>query len=105
MDLGALPYLKWSSLQQLVMVGLTTNGQQYLHVAVVTRPYLQPKLKSDKNGYALEGASNTISCFVDMFLHSFENTDYFSLRFCFILKINYKNENWYNCRFHLLGFY
>ena len=28
-----------------------------------------------------------------------------SLTFCFILKINYKNENWYHCWFHLLGFY
>ena len=35
MDLGALPHLRWSSLQQLVMAGLTINGQ-YLHVAVVT---------------------------------------------------------------------
>ena len=28
-----------------------------------------------------------------------------SLTFCFISKINYKNENWYHCRFHLPGFY
>ena len=28
-----------------------------------------------------------------------------SLTFCFISKINYKNENWYHCRCHLLGFY
>ena len=28
-----------------------------------------------------------------------------SLTFCFILKINYKNENWYHCWFHLPGFY
>ena len=28
-----------------------------------------------------------------------------SLTFCFITKINYKNENWYHCRFHLSEFY
>ena len=26
MDLGTLPHLRWSSLQQLVMVGFTKNG-------------------------------------------------------------------------------
>ena len=33
-----------------------------------TRTFLQPKLKSDENGCALKWASDTISCFVDMFL-------------------------------------
>ena len=28
-----------------------------------------------------------------------------SLTFCFILKINYKCENWYHCWFHPPGFY
>ena len=28
-----------------------------------------------------------------------------SLTFCFISKINYKNKNWYHCRFDLPGFY
>ena len=28
-----------------------------------------------------------------------------SLTFCFNSKINCKTENWYNCRFHLPGFY
>ena len=28
-----------------------------------------------------------------------------SLTFCFTSKINYKNESWYHCRFHLPGFY
>ena len=41
------------------------NGQ-YLHIAVVTRPCLMAKLKSDKNGYALNAASDKLSCFVDM---------------------------------------
>ena len=26
-DLGTLPHLRWNSLQKLVMVGFTTNGQ------------------------------------------------------------------------------
>ena len=71
--------------------------------AVITQPFLQAKLKSDENGHALKVASDTISCFVEMFLHFFENANYFlapitfSLTFCFISKINYKNENWYHC--------
>ena len=77
MDLGTQPYLRWSSLQQLVMVGLTTNGQYCLHVTAVTRPSLKAKLKSDENGHALKAASDMLSFFVDMFLHFFENTDYF----------------------------
>ena len=44
------------------------------------------------------GASDTISCFINMFLHFFENANFitpitFSLTFCFIWKINYKNGN------------
>ena len=41
----------------------------------------------------------------------FKNANYFhhiitfSLTFCFILKISYKNENWYHWWFYLPGFY
>ena len=55
-------------MQKLVTVGPTTNGQ-YLHVVAVTPPCLLAKLKSDENGHALNMASDTLSCFVDMFLH------------------------------------
>ena len=48
-----------------------------VYVAAVTRPSLQAKLKSDENSHALKAASDTISCFVDMFLHFFENANYF----------------------------
>ena len=75
-DLGILLYLRWSPLQQLVMVGPTTNGK-YWHVAVVTPPCLPAKLKSDEDGHALNVASDTLSCFIGMFLHFFENTNYF----------------------------
>ena len=75
-DLGILPYLKWSSLQQLVTMGLTTN-EQYLHVTAVTWSSLLAKLKSDENGHALRVASDTLSCFADMFLHFLESADYF----------------------------
>ena len=61
MDLGTQPHLIWSSLQQLVMVGFTTNGQKYLHVAAVTRLSIQLKLKSDENGHALKTASDMFS--------------------------------------------
>ena len=70
-DLGTLSHLRWNSLQQLVMVGFTTNEQQDLHVAAVTQPSLQAKLKSDENGHALKAASDAISCLADMFLHFF----------------------------------
>ena len=43
-----------------------------VYVAVVTRPSLQAKLKSDENGHVLEAASDKT------FLHFFENTN-----FCF----------------------
>ena len=32
---------------------------------------------NDKNDHALKASSDTISCFVDMFLHFFENANYF----------------------------
>ena len=55
----------------------TTNGQECLHLAAVTQPSLQVKLKSNENGRALMGALDTISCFVDMFLYFFEKVNYF----------------------------
>ena len=47
----------------------TTNGN-YLHVAAVTRPCFQVKLKSEENDHALKVASDTLSCFGDMFLEN-----------------------------------
>ena len=58
------------------MVGLTTNGQN-LHVAAITWLSLVTKLKSDANGHALKATLDTLSCFADMLLHSFENADHF----------------------------
>ena len=75
-NLGILAHLRWSSLQQLVTVGPTANGQ-YLHVAAVTRLSLMPKLKSDEKGYALNAASDMLSCFVDMLSCFFENANFF----------------------------
>ena len=69
-DLEILLYLRWSSLQQLVAVGLTSNGQ-YLHVAVVTQSTLLSKLKSNENGHVFKAASDSLSCFVDMLLDFF----------------------------------
>ena len=66
------------------MVGLTTNGQQHLHVTAVTRPSFKTKLKSDENGHALKAASDTFSCFVDMFLHFFKNANYFLFHLHFV---------------------
>ena len=74
-DLGILPYLRWSSLQQLVTMGLKTNGQ-CLYVTAVTRSSLLTKLKLDENGHALKAASDTLSYFADTFLHFFESADY-----------------------------
>ena len=74
-DPGTLPHLRWSSLQQLVsvktckglhLIGLQPNDS-ILHVAVVTQPSLQTKLKTDKNSHALKVAPDTLSCFVDVF--------------------------------------
>ena len=77
-----------------------------MHVAAVTQTSLQAKLKLDENGHALRVASDMISYFVDVFTF-FQKRKLLSvsLTFCFILKIDYKNENWYHCRFHLPGFY
>ena len=54
------------NLQRASSDWLTTNWY-YLHVAVVTGPSLQPKLKTDENGHALKVAPDTLSCFVDIF--------------------------------------
>ena len=81
MDLGTLPHSRWNSLQRLVMVGFTTNGQYCLHVSAVTQPSLQAKLKSDENDHALKVASDTISCFVGMFLHFLGNANYILFHF------------------------
>ena len=69
-DLGIFLYLRWCSLQQLVMVGPTTNGK-YWHVAVLTPPCLLARLKLDENGHALNVVPDTLSYFVDMLLHFF----------------------------------
>ena len=59
------------------------NGRIYNQWAVVfavfaiTRPSSKAKLRSDENGHDLKEASDTISCFVDMFLHFFENINHF----------------------------
>ena len=85
--LRILLYLSWNSLQQLVMVRPTTNGQ-YLHVAAVTRPSLVAKLKSDENGHVLNAASDALSCFVDVFTFFLKRQLLsVSLTFCFISKI------------------
>ena len=63
-----------------------------VYVAAVTRSSLQAKLKFDENGHALKVASDN-ACF-----YIFHKTSItVSVTFCFILKINYKNENWYHC--------
>ena len=64
------------NLQRTSSDGLTAN-RQYLHVAVVTQPSLQPKLKTDENGHALKVARDTLSCFVDMIFTFFKNANYF----------------------------
>ena len=69
----SLMNLRWSSLQKLVMVG-------YLHVAMVTQSSLQTKLKLDENVHALKVTSDTIPCFVDMFLNVLKTP----ITFCFI---------------------
>ena len=52
------------------------------------------KIKIGSKWPCLEGG---INCDF-LFLQIFENENYFvSLTFCFISKINYKNENWYYC--------
>ena len=88
-DLGTLPHLRISSLQRLVMVGFTSNGQQYFHVAVVTGPSLQAKAKSDDNSLDLM-VSGMISCFVDMFNYIFSKMP---ISFCFTVDILFHFEN------------
>ena len=75
-NLGILPYLRWSSLQQLAKVGLTTSGQ-YFHVTVVTPSSLLAKLRLDRSGHVLKAVSDTLSCFAYMLLHFFKHVDYF----------------------------
>ena len=59
-----------------------------VYVAAVTQPSLQAKLKSDENGHVLKAASDK-TCF-----YIFSKAPIFaSVIFCFISKINYKNEN------------
>ena len=70
-----------------------TANEQYLHAVAVIPLCLLAKLKSDENGHALNVASDTLSCFVDMFLHFFRKGQLVSLTLCFISKINYKKEN------------
>ena len=86
-------------------VGLTISVQYYLHVAAVTRPSLQAKLKSDENGHALKVASDTISCFVDAFTF-FQKYQLLavSLTFCFISKSNYKMKTGIIANFIFWGF-
>ena len=67
-DLGTPPPLRWSSLEQLVMEGLTINGLEYLHVDAVTQPSLREKLKLHENDHALKVALDMLSCFVYMIL-------------------------------------
>ena len=52
----------------------TTNGH-YEHVATVTRPSFQAKLKSEENDHALKVTSDTLICFGDMF-YFLENTNF-----------------------------
>ena len=97
--LRILLYLRWNSLQQLVMVRPTTNGQ-YLHVAAGTRPSLVAKLKSDENGHVLNVASDALSCFVDVFTFFFKTP----ITFCFTnILFHFENQNWYHSQFHLPG--
>ena len=76
----------WGSLQQLVTVGFTTNGQWYLHVSAVTRPSSQAKLRSNEKGNDLKEESDTIFCFVDMFLHFFKKVNHFLFHILFHFK-------------------
>ena len=62
------------------------------------------KIKIGWKWPCLETASDTISWFVDMFYIFLKTAISVLLKFCFISNINYKNETWYHCQFHLLGF-
>ena len=101
-DLGILPYLRWSSLQQLVTMELTTNGQ-FLRVTAVTRSSLLAKLKSDENGHALKwpflGHAIRYTFLLCRHVFTFFRKSRLlsvSVTFCFITEVNYKNENWYH---------
>ena len=48
---------------EMEFLGLATNGQQYFHVPVVTRPSLQAESKLDENGHGSKAVSDTISFF------------------------------------------
>ena len=78
---------KGRNLQRAWSDGLTTN-RQYLHVAVVIRPSLQPKLKTNENSHAWKVAPDTL-CFVDMFFTFFRKRRLHSvwLTFCFNSKL------------------
>ena len=51
------------------------NGRAYSQWTVFAS--LMPKLKSDEKGYALNAASDMLSCFVDMLSRFFENANFF----------------------------
>ena len=67
-------------------------GEDGVYVAAVTQPSLQAKLKSDEYGHVLKVASDKTQFYI--FLKMPISV---SVTFCFILKINYRNENWYLC--------
>ena len=100
-DLGTLPHLRWSSLQQLVMVGFTTN-EQYCSNSTI----FSSKIKIRWKWPCLEGSTRYDFLFCRHVFIFFQKRQLLSasLTFCFILKINYKNETWYHYQFHLLGF-
>ena len=60
---------------------------------VITRSSLQAKLKPFENDYVLLVVSYTISCFVDIFLHFFENANYFHHISYFLTNILFHFEN------------
>ena len=74
-DVGILPYFKMELFATISNDG--AYNQQYLHVIMITRSSLPAKSKLGENGHALKAASDTLSCFVDMFLHFFESADDF----------------------------
>ena len=59
-----------------------------VYVAAVTGPSLQAKLKSDENGYVLKLAPDNTHLYICS-----KTPISVSILFCFISKINYKNEN------------
>ena len=101
-DLGTLPHLRQSSLQQLVMVELTTNGKY--SCCCVNSTIFTSKIRIIWKWSCLEGEIRYHFLFCRQVLHFSKMTITISLTFSFISKINYKNQNWYYCRFHLPGF-